>query len=139
MAIQTRKTYSGSNMISTLGGQIRLEEATGRLVVYDPISGDVRSVQDLTGFHVYNNNTEVTRMDNLGTHVYNDGSLVSRLDNLGLHVYNDGEERSRLDPQGLTTIRSDGTYANRVGQASDNNRDGIWAAKPGIDLRDKGI
>lgn len=105
MAIQTRKTYSGSNMISTLGGQIRLEEAAGRLVVYDPISGDVRSVQDLTGFHVFNG----------------------------------GTERTRLDDQGLTTIRQNGTFANRVGQASDNNRDGIWAAKPGIDLRDKGI
>lgn len=50
-----------------------------------------------------------------------------------------GQERTRLDLLGLTTIRSNGEYSNRVGQASSDNRDGIWVAKPGIDLRDQGI
>lgn len=50
-----------------------------------------------------------------------------------------GQERTRLDLLGLTTIRSDGTHANRVGQARDDLRDGVWSAKPGIDLRDEGI
>lgn len=50
-----------------------------------------------------------------------------------------GQERTRLDLLGLTTIRTNGTEANRVGQARSDNRDGIWTAKPGVDLRDEGI
>lgn len=50
-----------------------------------------------------------------------------------------GQERTRLDILGLTTIRSDGTTANRVGQAESDLRDGIWSAKPGVDLKNKGI
>lgn len=46
-----------------------------------------------------------------------------------------GQERTRLDLLGLTTIRSDGTYANRVGQAGNGLRDGIWTAKPTKDLK----
>lgn len=46
----------------------------------------------------------------------------------------DGQERTRLDLLGLTTIRTDGTYANRVGQAAEDFRDGIWSAKNGEDL-----
>ena len=45
-----------------------------------------------------------------------------------------GKERTRLDLLGLTTIRSDGTGANRVGQAAVDLRDGIWTAKSGEDL-----
>lgn len=47
-----------------------------------------------------------------------------------------GQERTRLDLLGLTTIRSDNTYANRVGQAADDLRDGVWSAEPGEDLAD---
>lgn len=46
-----------------------------------------------------------------------------------------GQERTRLDLLGLTTIRSNGTYANRVGQAANDLRDGIWTAEPSADLR----
>lgn len=50
-----------------------------------------------------------------------------------------GQERTRLDLLGLTTIRSNATEANRVGQARSDLRDGIWTAKPTEDLRDLGI
>lgn len=50
-----------------------------------------------------------------------------------------GQERTRLDLLGLTTIRTNGEYANRVGQARDDNRDGIWTAAPGEDLLDLGV
>lgn len=50
-----------------------------------------------------------------------------------------GQERTRIDLLGLTTIRSDGTFAIRTGQAADDNRDGNWVAKPDIDLRDEGV
>lgn len=46
-----------------------------------------------------------------------------------------GQERSRLDLLGLTTIRSNGTYANRMGQAKTNLRDGTWTANDGEDLK----
>lgn len=48
-----------------------------------------------------------------------------------------GQERTRLDLLGLTTIRSNGTYSNRVGQAANNLRDGIWTAEPTVDLRNE--
>lgn len=105
MAIVKNISLTGQGGFSTLAGDIRLEEARGRLVVYDPSSGQQRSVQDIGGFH----------------------------------VFNDGVERTKLDVLGLTTVRQDGTYANRVGQARDDGRDGIWTAKPGIDLRNEGI
>lgn len=58
----------------------------------------------------------------------------------GFHFFDDNKvERSRLGELGLTTIRDDGTHANRVGQAQSDKRDGIWSAKPGVDLRDEGI
>lgn len=47
-----------------------------------------------------------------------------------------GQERSRIDLLGLTTIRSDGSYANRVGQAGQDGRDGMWTADPDKDLQD---
>lgn len=50
-----------------------------------------------------------------------------------------GQERTRLDLLGLTTIRSNGEFANRVGQARDDLRDGNWTANDDTDLRDEGI
>lgn len=50
-----------------------------------------------------------------------------------------GQERTRLDLLGLTTIRTNGEYSARYGQARDDNRDGAWVAKIGEDLRDEGI
>lgn len=50
-----------------------------------------------------------------------------------------GQERTIVDILGLTTIRANGEYSNRVGQARDDNRDGVWVAKVGEDLRDEGI
>lgn len=47
-----------------------------------------------------------------------------------------GQERSRLDLLGLTTIRTNGTYANRVGQAAEDLRDGVWTADTGENLED---
>lgn len=81
-------SIGGSRRISTLSGDIRLEQNKGRLAVYDT-----------------------------GT----------------------SQERTIVDIRGLTTIRSDGTYAGRYGQASNDNRDGAWVAAPNIDLRDLGI
>lgn len=48
-----------------------------------------------------------------------------------------GQERTRLDTLGLTTIRSDGSEVNRVGQADNDLRNGIWSVEDGVDLRDE--
>jgi hypothetical protein len=62
------------------------------------------------------------------------GQMVFKLTGTTQSIYSSGNERTRLDELGLTTIRSDGTYANRVGQAGSDDRDGIWTAKPTQDL-----
>lgn len=43
-------SHSGSASISTLGGEIRIEEGRGRLVIYDPITQQELTVVDRTGF-----------------------------------------------------------------------------------------
>lgn len=50
MAIVKSVSYRGQNSVSTLGGQIRLEEGQGRLVVYDPVNQNELTVLDRTGF-----------------------------------------------------------------------------------------
>lgn len=59
--------YNGAGIISSVGGQIRLQEAAGRLVIYDPETQRERVVHDVTGSH-YNDNLgrEMTRVDTLG-------------------------------------------------------------------------
>lgn len=68
--------------------------------------------------------------------VYNGAQEIVVIDAGGFH-FNDelGNERTRLDELGLTTIRANGEYANRVGQAGDDNRDGIWTANDDEDLK----
>lgn len=50
MAIVKTVSYKGQNSVSTLGGQIRLEEGRGRLVIYDPETERELTVVDRTGF-----------------------------------------------------------------------------------------
>ena len=45
-----RVSYSGSSAVSTLSGDIRLEESRGRLVIYDPINNNEIGVFDRTGY-----------------------------------------------------------------------------------------
>lgn len=68
--------------------------------------------------------------------IYNksDGLPLNIFNSTGIHIFDSGKERTRLDILGLTTIRSNGEYANRVGQAGDDGRDGIWTAKDTEDL-----
>lgn len=63
-----------------------------------------------------------------------DGSVAIEQGRGRVVIYNGGKPRSILDEVGLTTVRTDGTYAVRAGQARDDLRDGVWVAKPGQDL-----
>ena len=49
-----------------------------------------------------------------------------------------GQERTIVDILGLTTIRANGEYSNRVGQARDDNRDGVGSQRGRGFGRDKG-
>lgn len=42
--------YKGQSSVSTLGGQIKLEQGRGRLVVYDPVSQRELNVVDSEGY-----------------------------------------------------------------------------------------
>lgn len=65
--IQTITSFRGQQSVSTLGGQIALEQGRGRLAIYDPVTKQPRNVQDVTGTHIYDENgNELTRLDILG-------------------------------------------------------------------------
>lgn len=67
--------------------------------------------------------------------------VVTLVDRNGVKLFDIlGREMTRLDTLGLTTIEAaTGQFKNRVGITSDNGRTIIATAKPGIDLRSKGI
>ena len=50
MAIETTIKHNGAKATSTLSGDIRLEEAKGRLVIYDPTNGNELVNINRTGF-----------------------------------------------------------------------------------------
>lgn len=57
MAIVKTVSYTGQQSVSTLGGQIRLEEGRGRLVVYDSATQTELTTLDRTGF-LFNDGTD---------------------------------------------------------------------------------
>lgn len=62
-----RISIGGERRLSTLSGDIRLEQNRGRLAIYDPITGELRNVQDVDGTHIYDEQgREMTRLDTLG-------------------------------------------------------------------------
>jgi len=50
MAFESTTSYSGQNIISTIDGQIRIEEGRGRMVIYDNASLVELVTIDRTGF-----------------------------------------------------------------------------------------
>lgn len=72
MVLVKKAAYSGSNLISTLGGQIRIEEGRGRMVIYDSDTGDEVNVVDRTGYYLTDG--VVSTKINPGNIVQNDGT-----------------------------------------------------------------
>jgi hypothetical protein len=72
-------THSGSSSFSTLGGEIRIEEGRGRMVIYDPNNQQELVVVDRTGF-LFSDSTD--RRIKIG-------SFATRV---GLWVSKDGED-----------------------------------------------
>lgn len=67
--------YSGTNIISTIGGQIRIEEGAGRLVVYDSATQNELTVVDNTGF-LFSDGTN--RRIKLGSYALRVGLWISK-------------------------------------------------------------
>lgn len=72
MAIIKKITQPGNNIISTLNGQIRIDEGRGRMVIYDPVTQEEINVVDRTGYYL-TDGTVSTKI-NAGNIVQNDGS-----------------------------------------------------------------
>lgn len=72
MAVVKKVTQPGNNIISTLNGQIRIDEGRGRMVIYDPVTQEEINVVDRTGYYL-TDGTVSTKI-NAGNIVQNDGS-----------------------------------------------------------------
>lgn len=66
-------THKGQKTTSTLGGEIRLEEGKGRLVIYDPITHEEINIVDRTGYYL-TDGTVSTKI-NPGNIIQNDGTV----------------------------------------------------------------
>lgn len=83
MSYEASVRHSGNNIISTLGGQIRLEEGRGRLAVYDSNVQQELTVVDRDGLKSYNPviNKEAVRVGRLPDGEY---GAISAIDGKGL-------------------------------------------------------
>jgi hypothetical protein len=72
MSYDASVSYSGNKSISTLGGQIRLEEGRGRLVIYDSLTGKEINIVDRTGYYLTDG--VVSTKINPGNFIQNDGT-----------------------------------------------------------------
>lgn len=72
MAIEKEVSYSGQSSLGTLGGQIRIEEGTGRLVIYDSVTGKEINVVDRSGYKL-TDGTVTTRIT-ADKFIQNDGT-----------------------------------------------------------------
>lgn len=72
-------TYRGQNTVSTLGGEIKIEEGAGRMVIRDPISQNEIQVHDRQGSH-YNDDQgrEMTLVDTRGINTIDPADGVYR-------------------------------------------------------------
>lgn len=75
MAIEKTVSYTGQQSVSTLGGQIRIEEGRGRMVVYDSDTQTELTVLDRTGF-LFNDGTD--RRIKLGSYASRVGLWISK-------------------------------------------------------------
>lgn len=72
MAIVKKITQPGNNIISTLGGQIQIDEGRGRLVIYDAVTQQEINVVDRTGYYLTDG--VVSTRINPGNFIQNDGT-----------------------------------------------------------------
>lgn len=75
MSYETLVSYTGQKSFSTLGGQIRIEEGRGRLVVFDPETQVELTTLDRTGF-LFSDGTD--RRIKLGSYALRVGFWMSK-------------------------------------------------------------
>ena len=72
MAYQETIRTPGQGIVSTLGGQIQIEEGLGRMVIYDSQTGQEINIVDRTGYYL-TDGTVSTKI-NPGNIIQNDGT-----------------------------------------------------------------
>lgn len=72
MNIITKITQPGNGLISTLNGDIRLDQGRGRMVISDPSTGEEINVVDRTGYYLTDG--VVSTKINPGNIIQNDGT-----------------------------------------------------------------
>lgn len=75
MAIITKITQPGNNLISTLGGQIQIDEGRGLMRIYDSTTANDFVVIDRTGF-LFSDGTD--RRIKLGSYALRVGFWISK-------------------------------------------------------------
>lgn len=86
----------------------------------------------------FSDETSYTGQQNIST--FNGNILIDNArGEIAIRETGNPAKRTVLDKLGLTTIRADGTGANRVGQAKSDLRDGMWSMSPGESLEDYDI
>lgn len=75
MALEKIVSYTGQKSVSTLGGQISIQEGRGRMVVYDSTTQQELTVVDRTGF-LFSDGTD--RRIKLGSYAARVGLWISK-------------------------------------------------------------
>jgi hypothetical protein len=71
--------HLGQKTVSTLAGQIKLEEGNGRLIIRDPATLVPRQIQDIEGSHYYDEaGNEMTLVDTRGLNTIDPDNGVYR-------------------------------------------------------------
>lgn len=106
--ITVRDTTGGDPRVTTLNGDIALEQNRGRLVVYDPITNKERTIQDINGFQVNNpDGDKITMMSGEGTENFDSsGNVITKQDEKGFRFFDGADESARFGkmPDGTTNI-----------------------------------
>ena len=100
MAFQETIRYPGQGSIETLNGSIALEQATGRLIIRDPVTRQPRNIQDLSGTHIFDS----------------EGREMTRLDILGLSTIEPATQRHRNRVGIASTDQRAGNWTSKPGQ-----------------------
>ena len=79
MSVEKDVSYSGQGRVSSIGGQIRLEQGSGRLVIYDPKTQTERVVHDVSGSHYKDDQgRDMTLVNTLGITTIDPTNNISR-------------------------------------------------------------
>lgn len=115
-------TIGGSPTISSFDGTVAFETGGNRNVIRDLITNEPLSVQDAEGFKIIRH-----------------GAVLTKISENGIDLIRNGVVRTKLNENGLTGTRANGTRYGKFGQADSDGRDGVWVARPNVNLANEGV